>query len=132
MSFLVKTQLLNNILKEIVYVAPKNWREIIYYVERIKDKSLDLRRGSTAKCWLSPSMNEYNESQRPAIPVSFELIEAEDNLFWKSDMVGETWCGLVMKIDNAGKYISKFYYEGTPLLDGNDTELSKRLAEIKP
>lgn len=77
-------------------------------------------------------MNEYNESKGPAISVSLELIEAEDNLFWKSNMVGENWCGLVMKINNPGsKYISKFYYEGTPLLDGNDIELSKRLAEIK-
>lgn len=132
MSFLAKTQLLHNILQEIVYVAPKNWGEIIYYVERLIDESSDLRRGSTARCWLSPNMNEFNESKGPAIPVSFELIEAEDNLFWKSAMIGETWCGLVMKIDNAGKYISKFYYEGTPLLDGDDSELSKRLAEIVP
>lgn len=132
MNFLDKTQLLNNVLQEIVYVAPKNWGKITYYVERLIDENLGLRCGSIAKCWLLPNMSEYNEPKGPAITVSFELLEAEDNLFWQSDEVGETWCGLIINIDNAGKYLSKFYYEGTPLLDGNDVELSKRLVEINP
>lgn len=43
----------------------------------------------------------------------------------------DIWTGFLLKINNTGKYSSKFYYEGTPLLDGNE-ELDKRMNDLRP
>jgi len=60
-----------------------------------------------------------------------ELFEAINNLYKEAHNCGNIWCGLLLTINKNDKYFSKFYYEDTPLLDGNDEELDERMNDLK-
>ncbi|MEO3357290.1 DUF600 family protein [Acinetobacter haemolyticus] len=132
MNLLYQADFLNQIVQEIAYVAPKNWERIVYYTERLENKDIGIRNKSTAECWIGREMKPYNNSKVAPLRGSMELFDAINNLYKEAIRSGNVWCGLLIAINNNGKYSSKFYYEGTPLLDGNDAELDKRLAETTP
>ncbi|MDQ9010900.1 hypothetical protein RFI36_14425 [Acinetobacter gerneri] len=130
MSFLKKSELVNVVVNEIIYVAPEDWATIVYYAERLRDEVIGIRNMNVSKCWLGKGMIPYDNSKGPPLKVSVELFDAVDELFEYSEKSGDAWSGLLLKIDDTGKYINKFYYEGTPLLDGDDNELNRRMDEF--
>lgn len=126
MSFLKKAELINVVIEEIVYAAPSNWEKLVYYTERLQDKEIGLRSVDTAKCWIGKEMRPYDNSKGGPLKSTMELFDAVDRLFEDAEENGQPWSGLSLTLNNDGKYSSKFYYEGTPLLDGNYEELAKR------
>lgn len=127
MSFLKSAELLNEIVQEITYVIlPKNWQRIIFYTERLRDSEIGLRKMDTADCWVGDKPELYNKDY--CLKGSMELMEQIDLLFEEGEQDGIPWCGLLLNIENTGKFSSKFYYENTPLLDSDQDELDKRLS----
>ena len=128
MDFLRQAELLSEIAQEIIYVAiPKDWQRIAYYTERLHDPELGLRNKSTSDCWVGTQMVPYNNAKGPPLKGSVELFEAINTLFEEAWQSNQLFYGINITVDNSGKYKSKFYYEGTPLLDANDDECDKRL-----
>ena len=131
MNFIEKHQLINMIVQEIVdIIIPVNWSSISFYNEILRDKEIGLRKKTTVECWVGEKPVLYTKDY--ALNTSGELLTAIDTLYLECEKDNNIWTGFLLKINNIGKYSSKFYYEGTPLLDGNDIELSQRLAEINP
>lgn len=128
MNFLRKAELLNEVVQEIAYsVIPKEWTRVVYYTERLRDKEIGLRKMETASCWVGDEMKPYTRDY--CLKGSMELYRAVDILFEESEQ-HETWCGLLLTIEHTGKYLSKFYYEDTPMLDRNAEELAKRFVDL--
>ncbi|AXY60740.1 immunity protein YezG family protein [Acinetobacter sp. WCHAc010052] len=131
MNFIEKAQLINIIVQEVVdNIIPNNWNNISFYTERMRDENLGLRNKTTIECWVGVPSVLYTKDY--ALNTSGELLAAIDSLYLECEKDGDIWSGFLLTINNRGKYSSKFYYEGVPLIDGNDAELSKRLAEINP
>lgn len=131
MKFLEKAKFISIIVQEVVgAIIPVNWNNITFYTERVRDKRLGLRNKTTIECWVGVPSILYTKDY--ALNTSGELLTAIDSLYLECEKDDDIWFVFLLKIDNTGKYYSKFYYEGMPLLDGNDVELSKRLAEINP
>lgn len=80
----------------------------------------------TADCWVGDKPELYNKDY--CLKGSMELMEQIDLLFEEGEQDGIPWCGLLLNIENTGKFSSKFYYENTPLLDSDQDELDKRLS----
>ncbi|MBJ8483995.1 hypothetical protein LF296_15355 [Acinetobacter vivianii] len=130
MIFLRKSELISSIFQEIAFLAVSDWQKIVYYTERFRDKNIGLRNKDTALCWVGENLKLYTDDY--PLRSSMEPYKTINILFEECEKSDDIWCGLSLFLDHQGKYSSKFYYEGTPLLDGNDAELSKRLAEINP
>ncbi|MCR4532547.1 hypothetical protein [Acinetobacter venetianus] len=81
MNFLKKSELLNIIAQELAYVAPVNWKRIVYYTERLPDFEIGLRNASISKCWIGVEEKLFNTSNGPALRVSVELGDAIDELY---------------------------------------------------
>ncbi|SSI19539.1 Uncharacterised protein [Acinetobacter baumannii] len=131
MNLLFQSELLNIIVQEIAYVAPRNWEQVLYYTERLDDQDIGIRNKSTAECWIGKEKTPYDNSKSPPLRASMELFEAINNLYKEAHNCGNIWFGLLLTINKNGKYSSKFYYEGTPLLDGNNEELDKRMNDLR-
>jgi len=127
MNFLKRTQLVNVILNEIIYVAPINWSKIVYYTERLRDEKIGLRNKDIARCWLGNEKIPHNNYKGPPLKSSVELFDAIDALFVDSEENAEVWNGFGVAIDQNGKYITQFYYGDTPLLDNKTDEYRERL-----
>ncbi|MDH2566531.1 hypothetical protein QDT73_04050 [Acinetobacter baumannii] len=56
---------------------------------------------------------------------------AINKLYLACEKDKDIWTEFLLKINNTGKYSSKFYYKGTPLLDGKE-ELDKRMNDLRP
>lgn len=65
-----------------------------------------------------------------ALNTSGELLMAINKLYLVCEKDKDIWTEFLLKINNTGKYSSKFYYKGTPLLDGNE-ELDKRMNDLR-
>lgn len=130
MSFLERAELVNVVIDEIVYVAPTNWVKIIYYTERLRDRVIGIRNKDVARCWIGKEMIPYNNSKGSPLKSSMELFDAVDSLYKESENTKEQWCGLGIVLTSDGKYSTRFYYEGTPLLDNNPDEYRKRLDDL--
>ena len=128
MNFLRKSELISSILQEIATLAVNDWRKIVYYAERVRDNDIGLRNKDTAMCWIGDNLKLYTDDH--PLRSSMEPYKTINVLFEECEKSDDKWCAICLCLDNDGKYFSKFYYEGIPLLDGNDVELSKRLAEI--
>ncbi|EPG2688870.1 hypothetical protein L3032_003791, partial [Acinetobacter baumannii] len=115
MNLLFQSELLNIIVQEIAYVAPRNWEQVLYYTERLDDQDIGIRNKSTAECWIGKEKTPYDNSKGPPLRASMELFEAINNLYKEAHNCGNIWFGLLLTINKNGKYSSKFYYEGTPL-----------------
>jgi hypothetical protein len=56
---------------------------------------------------------------------------AINKLYLTCEKDNDIWTGFLLKINNIGKYSSKFYYDGTPLLDGDEEELDKIIYDLR-
>ncbi len=129
MDFLRKSELINFILQKIASLAVNDWRNIVYYTERLRDNSIGLRNKDTALCWVGDNLKLYTADY--PLRSSMEPYKTINILFEECEKSGDNWCALSLFLDHNGKYSSKFYYEGTPLLDGNEKELDKRINDLK-
>lgn len=127
MNFLKRAQLVNVIVNEIIYVAPVNWSKIVYYTERLRDEKIGLRNKTIERCWLGNEKIPHNNSKGPPLKSSVELFEAVDALFVYSEEIAEIWSGFGVAIDQNGKYITRFYYGDTPLLDNRADQYREKL-----
>lgn len=131
MNFIEKSQLINVIVQEVVEaIIPVNWNYISFYTEGLRDKEIGLRKKTTVECWIGEKPVLYTKDY--ALNTSGELLIAINKLYLECEKDNDIWTGFLLKINNTGKYSSKFYYEGTPLLDGNEEELDKRMNELRP
>ncbi|MND52039.1 hypothetical protein D3C81_348050 [compost metagenome] len=129
MDFLRKSELINSILEKIASLAVNDWRNIIYYTERLRDNNIGLRNKDTALCWVGDNLKLYTADY--PLRSSMEPYKTINILFEECEKSGDNWCALSLFLDHNGKYCSKFYYEGTPLLDGNEEELDKRMNDLR-
>lgn len=129
MDFLRKSELINFILQKIASLAVNDWRNIVYYTERLRDNNIGLRNKDTALCWVGDNLKLYTADY--PLRSSMEPYKTINILFEECEKSGDNWCALSLFLDNNGKYSSKFYYDGTPLLDGNEKELDKRINDLK-
>ncbi|MBC3911562.1 antitoxin YezG family protein [Undibacterium umbellatum] len=124
MNSLQIAELVNLIVQEIAYTAPKGWRKIVHYYELLSCDDGTKRNKSTARCWCSPEMTKYDGHE---VGGSCETIDALEELHEVSIKNGDEWTGFLLVIDEEGKFSSQFFYNSTPLLDGNYSELHKIL-----
>ncbi|ENX46166.1 hypothetical protein F886_01606 [Acinetobacter sp. NIPH 542] len=130
MNFIEKSQLINVIVQEVVEaIIPVNWKYISFYTEGLRDKEIGLRKKTTVECWIGEKPVLYTKDY--ALNTSGELLIAINKLYLECEKDNDIWTGFLLKINNTGKYSSKFYYEGTPLLDGNEEELDKRMNDLR-
>lgn len=129
MDFLRKSELINFILQKIASLTVNDWRNIVYYTERLRDNNIGLRNKDTALCWVGDNLKLYTADY--PLRSSMEPYKTINILFEECEKSGDNWCALSLFLDHNGKYSSKFYYEGTPLLDGNEKELDKRINDLK-
>jgi hypothetical protein len=131
LSFLKKSECLNIIVQELAYAAPtENWKKIVYYTERLRDIEIGLRDASIGKCWVGQDEKLYDTSKGPALTISVELDDAIDELYKLTEGSNDQWHGLGIVLTNNGKYLSKFYYEGTPLIDNVLEKYTLRLKAL--
>lgn len=130
MSFLKKSEFLNVIVQELAYAAPKDWSKIVYYTERLHDVEIGLRNASISKCWIGEDKKLYDTSKGPALSISVELYDAIDELYKLTEGTNDQWHGLGIVFTNNGKYLRKFYYEGTPLIDNVLEKYTLRLKAL--
>jgi len=129
-NFIEKSQLINVIVQEVVEaIIPVNWKYISFYTEGLRDKEIGLRKKTTVECWIGEKPVLYTKDY--ALNTSGELLIAINKLYLECEKDNDIWTGFLLKINNTGKYSSKFYYEGTPLLDGNEEELDKRMNDLR-
>jgi len=129
-NFLKKSEILTEIVQEIVYVAPQDWSRIVYYTERMADSKLGMRNASIERCWMGNDMTPFNTSKGAPLDASMELYEAENKLFMFCLEDGEKWTGLGILLNSTGNYRTKFYYEDIPLIENDYSTVNKRLDEI--
>lgn len=130
MNFIENSQLINVIVQEVVEaIIPINWNYICFYTESLRDKEIGLRKKTTVECWIGEKPVLYTKDY--ALDTSGELLMAINKLYLACEKDNDIWTGFLLKINNTGKYSSKFYYEGTPLLDGDEEELDKRINDLK-
>lgn len=129
MDFLRKSELINSILEKIASLAVNDWRNIVYYTERLRGNNIGLRNKDTALCWVGDNLKLYTADY--PLRSSMEPYKTINILFEECEKSGDNWCALFLFLDHNGKYYSKFYYEGTPLLDGNNEELDKRMNDLR-
>ncbi len=126
MNLLSETEKVNCLVQEIANTAPSGWKKLVFYQEVVAKHDQEPRNKSTAKCWVGDGLEEYGRSFE--IGGSMEAFEAVEDLLESAKRNGEVWSGLLLRLQNDGKFNIKYYYEGTPLLDGNSDLLNERLA----
>ncbi|MEQ1309944.1 MULTISPECIES: hypothetical protein [unclassified Acinetobacter] len=127
MPFLRKADLLNTILNEITLAAPLDWRKVVYYTERLRNEHGELRNAVISECWFGDKMFKVNSSRGPVLKSSIELFDAVDELYECDENTKDQWFGLGISLTSDGKYLTKFYYEGTPLLNKNTIDYTQRV-----
>jgi hypothetical protein len=71
-------------------------------------------------------VNEHRiDDFTPSAEAYFALEALHD--YWSAQ--GEAWTGIRVDIDATGKFASNFYYDTSPLLDGDHEEAERRLVE---
>ncbi len=126
MISLKSTELLTTVVQELAYTAPQGWRKFVYYRKMLMDAELGLRNMSTIRCWCGREMSVYANTYE--IGRSMEAMEAFEALYEDSVKSGDTWTGILLTVQNDGKYSSQFFYEETPLLDNNNEEVDRIIA----
>jgi hypothetical protein len=114
-------ELVTQVIQEVANTAPEGWRKLVYYQELAEDTYGTLRNKSTGKCWHGNEMLEYS---RPfEIGSSMEAFEAVEQLYEYSNSNEKVWKGILVTIFEDGDFSVDFFYDSTPLLDGNRYEV---------
>jgi hypothetical protein len=108
-------------IRELVGQLPEDWDSILLYRETAIEGDENIS-AENIRWWRNGIIDfEYNpslEAERKAV------------LFYdacKSD--GDQWLAMKIQIMRDGSYKTKFYYSGTPLLDGDHGVAMARLAD---
>lgn len=116
------TDILKRYVAELVRSMPLNWESIVVYTEFLRSPG-----GSEPDCadiGMYVAGGEVVRNFRTPLPAHLALRE----LFGACEGGEDNWVGLRIEIFRNGRYKSKFYYEGNPLLEGNLSEVDKRIA----
>jgi hypothetical protein len=110
-------ELLTNLVQELASTLPIGWRKLAFYQEIYNDKKLGFTRNkSTERCWFK---NSKKEAYGFSLEITLEAFNILEKLHENSVENGDEWCGLLLVINENGKYSADFFYEATPLLDGD-------------
>ncbi|MFZ6744705.1 hypothetical protein ACO0LC_15905 [Undibacterium sp. JH2W] len=127
MNSLQSTELVSLVVQEIAFTAPEGWQKIVYYQEILTGSDGHQRNMATARCWCGSEMRENHSLQ---IGGSHEVFESIMALHEHLSKRSQSWQGLLLVVSGDGKFSSQFFYNSTPLLDGNDSELRKILDSV--
>ncbi|OTG79581.1 hypothetical protein B9T31_16970 [Acinetobacter sp. ANC 4558] len=129
MDFLKKAELTSQIFQELENcIVPSNWGKVVFYAERFQDEDIGLVRHATVRCWITPDLTLFNRI--PVLDNIFKLNKSVDKLYELSRNTNEQWCGLGVKLTKDGKYTTRFYYKGNPLVGNDHIETDIRINEI--
>ncbi|WP_254617651.1 hypothetical protein, partial [Acinetobacter oleivorans] len=98
MDFLRKSELINFILQKIASLAVNDWRNIVYYTERLRDNNIGLRNKDTALCWVGDNLKLYTADY--PLRSSMEPYKTINILFEECEKSGGNWCALSLFLDH--------------------------------
>ena len=107
--------------------APPDWRKIIYDLEFLEDEEIGLRNTFTGRALGGEQFDiRLDGYQIGMAPETFEAVQA---MYQASVQLGETRAGILVTLFCDGQFKCRFFYENTPLLDGNEAGLAQIMAE---
>lgn len=108
-------------LVQLSNALPANWERVLVYVEFLRP-SRDDEVESVAVAEYVVNGELVRDFQLP-IDAHVSLRE----LYLAYEAAGESWAGLRIEASRDGEYLSKFYHEGYPLMDGDMEEIDTRM-----
>ena len=126
MISLKATELLAEYVGELAQTGLPGWERIVNYDEFLRDREDDyVQARAMSECWGSGIRSlDY--------VTSFAAEQAAAAFFVQCESEGEEWSGLLLEIDRTGRYRSHFFYNSTPLIDGDYPLAEARLAQGVP
>jgi hypothetical protein len=123
----VITQEASNILKEyvieLVKLLPDNWDSVDVYTE------FSRLPGQVEPLYASRGSYIAEGKLNKDFHVSRPMYSKMRDFFFACEDSKNSWCGFRIKVFSNGRYKSKFYYDSTPLIDGNILDRDERLKE---
>lgn len=118
------TDILKRYVAELVRAMPPNWESVAVYTEFLRSAG----QGSPdcADVGMYVVGGKLIRNFRTSLPAHMAIEE-----FFLACEGGEgAWAGIRVEVFNSGKYKSNYYYGSTPLLDGNLSEVDKRIGGV--
>ena len=115
--------LLSSYAVELTKLPPKPWARIVVYKELKRDADGYLCNISLESWW-------DGENEITDLPGSVASSDALLGFYEHSESTSQTWTALRLEIMPDGKYASTFFYDSTPLLDGNYSVAESRFCGL--
>ncbi len=106
---------------ELVKGMSPNWESIVVYTEFLRSAGRADPDGVDTGMYVAGG--EIVRNFRTSLSARMVMKE----FFLACEGSDRSWSGIRVEIFNNGKYKSDFYYESTPLLDGNFSEVDRRI-----